>query len=156
MKNVFLVFALACGLTAGAQSKDSAKVAAVKALVESGNYLFIPQTALPIHGQVRQLTADYDLTITKDKIVSALPYFGRAYTAVDPTKGGMDFTTKQFDYTIAPRKKGGWEVVIKPKDLKEDVRQLYLTISQDGYTTLRVVSDNRDPISYNGSIVSPH
>ena len=156
MKNVFLVFAVACGLTAGAQSKDSAKVAAVKALVESGNYIFIPQTALPIHGQVRQLTADYDLTITKDNIVSALPYFGRAYTPVDPTKGGMDFTTKQFDYTVTPRKKGGWEVVIKPKDLKEDVRQLYLTISQDGYTSLRVVSDNRDPISYNGSIVSPH
>jgi hypothetical protein len=156
MKNVFLGFALACGLTAGAQSKDPAKVAAVKALVESQNYVFQAQTALPIHGQVRQLTTDYDMKITKDKIVSALPYYGRAYAPIDPTKGGMDFTINQFDYTVTPRKKGGWDITIKPKDLKEDVRQMYLTISQDGYSTLRVISENRDAISYNGSIVSPN
>jgi hypothetical protein len=155
MKSVFLVFALACGLTAGAQSKDAAKTAAIKALVESGNYIFRAQTALPMRGPARQLTSEYDMTVKlPNTIVSYLPYYGRAYTAVDPTKNGMNFTTKDFDYTVSPRKKGGWDITIKPKDLKEDIQQLFLTISQDGYATLRVICSNRDAISYNGSILS--
>lgn len=156
MKNVLLIFALVFGLTAAAQSKDSAKVAAVKTLVESGNYVFKAQTALPLRGPVRQLTSPFDLTVTLPaKIVSNLPYYGRAYSAVDPLNGGMNFTTKDFDYTITPRKKGGWDIAIKPKDIKQDVSQLYLTITQDGYASLRATSSNRDPISYNGSITSP-
>lgn len=153
MKNVFLVFALFCFLTAGAQSTD--KSAAMKALVESHNYVFQAQTALPLHGQVRQLTSEYDLKVTPEKVVSDLPYFGRAYTAIDPAKNPMDFITKSFDYTMTPQKKGGWEITIKPKDLKDDdVQQVYLSISKDGYATVRVISANRDAISYNGSIIS--
>jgi hypothetical protein len=154
MKNVLFICALACTLTAGAQSPD--KTAAIKALVESGKFLFRPMTVLPIHGQVRQLTSDFDMTVTvPGKIVSNLPYYGRAYTPIDPAKGGMDFTTTKFDYKITPRKKGGWEITIKPKDLQGDVEQLYLSITQDGYATLQVTSSNRDAISYNGSVMSP-
>jgi hypothetical protein len=157
MKNVFFIVALACSLTAGAQSKDADKAAAIKTLVESGNYVFKAQTALPARGQSRQLTSDFDLVVTLPaKIVSYLPYYGRAFTApLDPTQSGMNFTTKDFDYTITPGKKGGWEITIKPKDLKDDPRQLYLTISQDGYASLRVINTNRDAISYNGVVASP-
>lgn len=154
MKSVLFICALACTLTAGAQSPD--KTATVKTLVESQNYIFQAQTALPMRGPSRQLTTDYDMRIAKDKVVSSLPYFGRAYVApMDPTQGGMDFTSRQFDYTVTPGKKGGWEVVIKPKDLKDDVKQLYLSISQDGYASLHVLSQNNDAISYNGVIVAP-
>jgi hypothetical protein len=156
MKYVFFVVALACSLTAGAQSKDADKTAAIKALVESGNYVFNAQTMLPIRGPVRQLTSPYDMTVRLPaKIVSNLPYYGRAYNVVDPLNGGMNFTTKDFDYTITPRKKGGWDIAIKPKDVKQDVLQLFLTITQDGYATLRATSSNRDAISYNGSVASP-
>jgi hypothetical protein len=154
MKNVLFICALACTLTAGAQSTD--KTAAVKALVESGKYMFRPTTALPMRGPVRQLTSEFDLTVSlPTKIVSDLPYYGRAYTPVDPMKGGMDFTTKDFDYQITPGKKGGWDITIKPKDIKDDIQQLFLTISQDGYATLRVICTNRDAISYNGSVMTP-
>lgn len=154
MKNAFLVFALAYSFTAGAQSKDSTRSGTIKALVESQNYIFQAQTALPMRGPARQLTTDFDLRITKDKVVSALPYFGRAYVApMDPSQGGMDFTSTHFEYTVTPGKKGGWEVLIKPKDLKNDVRQLYLSISQDGYASLHAISQNEDAISYNGVIV---
>ncbi|HEV2480835.1 MAG TPA: DUF4251 domain-containing protein [Puia sp.] len=153
MKSLLFICALACTLTAGAQSPD--KTAGVKTLVESQNYTFQAQTALPMRGPARQLTTEFEMQVTKNKVVSALPYFGRAYVApMNPAQGGMDFTSKQFDYTVTPGKKGGWEVVIKPKDLKNDVKQLYLSISQDGYASLHVISQNEDAISYNGVILS--
>lgn len=156
MRNILFVLALASGLTTYAQSKDSAKTAAVRSLVESQNYVFQAQTALPLHGATKLLSSSYSMLITPDKIACALPYFGRAYQApIDPSTGGMDFTSKQFAYTIKPGKKGGWEIVIKPKDLKDDDRQLYLSISQDGYASLRVISRNEDAISYNGVIANP-
>lgn len=156
MKHVFLAFALASGLMAGAQSKDSAKTAAVKSLVESRNYMFRAVTAVPLRGIARNLTSEYDLTISPASIVCDLPYFGRAYTAdfgAGANKSPMSFTTKNYDYTVTPQKKGGWDVTIKPKDLNGDVRQMILSIGQDGYASLQVFSSNRDAISYNGSIL---
>jgi hypothetical protein len=73
---------------------------------------------------------------------------------MDPSKNAMDFTTKDFDYSTTPQKKGGWIVTIKPKDYKE-VQQMTLNISSDGYASLQVISTNRQAISYNGVIVAP-
>lgn len=150
---------ISCSLPAYTQDakkdKDAAKIAAIKDLVDSQNYVFIAQTALPLSGNTRQLTSDYDLKITKTNIVSYLPYFGRAYSVpIDPTKGGIQFTSKDFEYTATPRNKGGWDVVIKPKDY-QDVQQMSLNISSTGYATLSVTSTNRQPISFNGYIRAP-
>lgn len=138
-----------------AQDKTSAKETTIKNMVDSQNYVFVAQTALPLSGRTRQLTSDYDLRVTKSSIVSYLPYFGRAYQApLDPTKGGLDFTSKDFDYSVIPGKKSGWTVQIKPKD-NSDVQQMTLSISSGGYGTLQVVSTNRQPISFNGYIRTP-
>jgi hypothetical protein len=137
------------------EDKKAAKLAAIKNIVESQNYIFKAQSASPMSGRVRQLTSDYDLKVTKESIVSYLPYFGRAYSApMDPTKGGIQFTSKNFDYTLTPGKKDGWSVLIKPKDYS-DVQQMTLTISSTGYASLQVTSTNRQPISFNGIVVAP-
>jgi hypothetical protein len=137
------------------KDKDATKIAATKNLVDSQNYVFIAQTALPLSGNTRQLTSDYDLKVTKSTVVSYLPYFGRAYTApIDPTKGGIQFTSKDFEYSATPRDKGGWDVVIKPRDF-QDVQQMSLNISSTGYATLSVTSTNRQVISFNGYIRAP-
>ncbi|HVW63254.1 MAG TPA: DUF4251 domain-containing protein [Puia sp.] len=142
-------------LTYAQSNKTSAKETAIKNMVDSQNYVFVAQTALPLSGRTRQLTSDYDLRVTKSSIVSYLPYFGRAYQApLDPTKGGLEFTSKDFDYTATPGKKSGWTVQIKPKD-NRDVQQMTLSISSGGYGTLQVVSTNRQPISFNGYIKAP-
>lgn len=146
MKSLLLIVALGLGIAAGAQSKNT------KALVEGRNFVFKAQTALPLSGRTRNLTSDYDLKVTKDKVVSYLPYFGRAYQApIDPGKAPLDFTTREFSYTSVPGKKGGWTVTIKPKDYA-DVQQLVLNISSDGYASLQVLSTNRQAISFNGVI----
>jgi hypothetical protein len=137
------------------QDKQAAKEAAIKSLVDAQNYVFVAQSALPMSGRTRQLTSDYDLKVTKTSVTSYLPYFGRAYQApIDPTQGGIQFTSKDFDYTATPGKKGGWNIQIKPKDNK-DVQQMNLSISASGYGSLQVLSTNRQPISFNGYIKSP-
>jgi hypothetical protein len=137
------------------EDKKAAKLAAIKNMVESQNYIFKAQTVLPMSGPTRQLTTDYDVKITKQSIISYLPYFGRAYSApMDPTKGGIQFTSKDFDYTLTPGKKDGWSVLIKPKDYR-DVQQMTLTISSTGYASVQVTSTNRQPISFSGTVVAP-
>lgn len=131
---------------------QSDKEAATKKLVESQRYVFIPQSAMPLTGHVRQLTPDYSLVITKDTLDSYLPYFGRAYSApINTTDGGIQFVSTSFEYTATPRKKSGWDISIKPKDAG-DVQQMQLSVSETGYASLQVISTNRQAISFNGYI----
>jgi hypothetical protein len=149
MKSFLFLLSLAMGIAAHAQSKST------KGLVESKNFVFKAQTALPLSGPSRNLTSDYDLRVTPESIVSYLPYYGRAYVApMDPSKSALEFTSKDFDYTTTPGKKDGWTVTIKPKDYKE-VQQMTLSISSEGYASLQVTSTNRQAISFNGVIVAP-
>jgi hypothetical protein len=134
--------------------KKTSRQILLKNSVDSQEYIFRAQTALPMGGGSRQLTSDYDLKISKGSIVSYLPYYGRAYTApMDLKGGGIEFTSKDFSYTVAPGKKGGWEIQVKPGDVR-DVQQLSLRISENGYASLSVISTSRQPISFNG-IVTP-
>ncbi|MDR3711690.1 MAG: DUF4251 domain-containing protein [Puia sp.] len=138
----------------GQDSKKAQKAARITALVDSQTYVFKAQTATPLSGQLRQLTYGYDLTVTPGSVVSYLPYFGRAYTApVNPSENGIEFTSKDFEYTKTPRAKGGWDITIKPKDVR-NVQQMILTIFDNGSGTLQVLSTSRSQISFNGNITS--
>lgn len=137
----------ACMSTSQAQENRN-----VEGILNSKNYIFIAQSASPVGGRFRQLTAEYDLRVLGDSVVSFLPYFGRAYSApVDPTKGGIQFTSTDFEYEQTARNKGGWIINIKPRDV-QDVRQLTLTVTQSGSASLQVISANRQGISFNGRI----
>jgi hypothetical protein len=134
-------------------NKKAAKLEAVQTMVDSKNYVFEVQSVTPTSGRTRQLTPYYSLKISGDTLVSQLPYFGRAYVApIDPTQGGFNFTTTSFIYTVNNRKKGGWDVDIKPNDSNIDVREMALTIFENGSANLIITSNNRQPISYYGYI----
>ena len=123
----------------------------IKRMIESRNYIFKAQTAEPQGSMVRQLTPEYDLTIGRDTIISYLPYFGRAYVApVNPSEGGIKFTSTKFDYKQSNNGKS-WKITIKPKDASE-VQQLYLDIFDNGRATLQVISTNRQGISFSGYV----
>ena len=124
----------------------------IKNKIENKNYDFIVQSVTPTAGSTRQLSPDYDLRVTPDSIISYLPYFGRAYSApLASSEGGINFTSTKFDYSSVARNKGGWDIMIKPKDA-QDVQQLFLTIFSNGSAMLQVTSINRQPISFNGYI----
>lgn len=136
------------------ESKKQDKLAQIESLVQSKNYVFIAQTAFPMGGHAINLTSVYNVKLSGDTVVSDLPYYGRAYEApMNPSEGGMNFTSTKFSYDVKARKKGGWDISISPGDTK-DVRQMFLTISSEGYATLQVGSNNRQNISFNGYITS--
>lgn len=149
-KSFFIASAVLGWNLANAQQ---AKSEPAGALITSKNYVFKARTALPMRGSARQLTANYyDLKISKDSIVSYLPFFGRAFSApMNSEESGIMFTSTSFVYNEKEKKKGGWDVQIKPKDTK-DIRQLFLNISSSGMATLQVISNSRETISFTGFI----
>ena len=104
----------------------------VKTIVESKQFIFHAQTALPSSGRSRQLTTEYDLRIFPDSLVSNLPFYGRAYSVpYGSSDGGFHFTSTKFEYAATPGKKKGWDITIKPKDVT-DFREFSLSLSDDG------------------------
>jgi hypothetical protein len=156
LKNA-LLFLLAAAMTLTAAYgqegvKKKEKEVVTEEMIASKNFVFKAQSALPLGGRSIQLTSDYDLRVSKDTLVSYLPYFGRAFVApVNPSEGGIRFTSTSFDYRVKERRKGGWEITLLPKDVRE-VRQLFLNVSKGGYASLQVSSNNRQPITFNGYI----
>jgi len=157
LRKIFiLVLIVSAGLSgANAQTarkdKKAAKEAAIKNSINNRTYTFLANYVLPQRGGGHALTSEYDLRVTKDTIVAFLPYFGQAYFDIpyNPTDGGVKFTSTKFSYTAKEKKKGGWEINIKPTDVK-DTNSLMLFISSDGYGTLTVNSTNRDVITFDG------
>lgn len=137
---------------AKAQQKDSAKIAAITKMVKNQDYTFKAQTVTPLSGRLRQLNSDYSLQVSKDVVISQLPYFGRAYSApINSSDAGIQFTSKDFEYTITDKKKGGWDVAIKFKDA-QGVQLMQLNIFNNGTSSLQVISTARQSISFNGYI----
>jgi len=121
----------------------------VDVLLRSKEFVFIPQTVQPTGGGTRQVTPDFDLTVSFDSVISYLPYFGRAYSVM-PGESGISFTSSRFDYRLREIKKG-WELYIRPEDTR-DIRLLQLTVFKNGYANLFVNSNNRQAINYYGYI----
>ncbi len=134
-----------------AQKKQVAQTR-LKTAVDNRRFSFLAQNATPTGGRNRILTTPYSLALRGDTLVADLPYFGRAYTSTyGSTDNGIRFRTTQFTCTATPGKKNGWDFVIVPKD-QAAASRLYLSISTDGYGTLSVQSNNRQAISFYGTV----
>jgi hypothetical protein len=132
----------------------TAQAAAIKTLVDSGNFIFHAQSATSMSGSIRQLETDYTVTVTKGKVTVDLPYFGQADAPPsDPTDLSIQSTFTVFDYTMTPGKKDGWNVLIKPKG-DRTVQQITLNISSAGYIGAHVMARNKQPMNFTGVISS--
>lgn len=134
------------------------------ALIESRRFTFTAQTVIPTEdsrfnprfmfpngNNLYQLSSGYDIKVTPDSVTAYLPFFGRSFTApIDPTKGGIQFTSTDFEYKQSVKKKN-YQITITPKDVRE-VRSVLLTITPSGYAYVQVLSMNKTPISFNGII----
>ena len=123
-----------------------------KDMVDGKNFVFNAQSCFPMKGGLRQLSPGYTITVLPDTVISDLPYFGRAQMAtINSSDAGIRFTSADFQYAVKNKKKGGWEITLKPKDV-QTYPQIYFSVSTNGNTTVRVSSSDRDPITFNGSI----
>lgn len=120
------LFTFSQSLTAQQNKKSDTKKIAFKNMIDSQHFVFEAQSVSPLRGNFRNLTSSYDVTVTKDTLLSYLPYFGRAYhPQYNPTKLSLDFTSTSFSYLVSPHKKNGWDIIIKPKD-NSDIQQYFL------------------------------
>jgi hypothetical protein len=117
-------------------------------------FVFVAESVSPMAGRTRTLTSLYDVRITKDTVIADLPYFGRAYsTTYNMSGGGIEFLSTEFDYSVIKKKKGRYEITINPRDAR-DVRELTLTVFDNGRADLRVTSDTRQTIGFSGHVES--
>lgn len=124
----------------------------IKNMIDSSRFVFNAERVNPMRGRTRYLTSSYDVILKKDTLESFLPYFGRAYQApMDPSKGGIQFTSTDFSYTIVTKDNDKWDVVVKPKN-NQDVEEMQFNIFGNGSATLNVLSTHKDPISFTGNI----
>jgi Domain of unknown function (DUF4251) len=142
---------LFCALTTTAMAQDK-DASGIQQAIETKNFVFKASSATPQRGSMRQLTSEYDLVVRPDTVISYLPYFGRAFTApINPSDGGIKFTSADFSYSVSKKKKNSWEIKVTPKGIS-DVTDLYLTVFDNGHASLRVNSINRTPISFDGLV----
>lgn len=121
-------------------------------IIAGNNFKFIAQQANPMRMNPLQLTSEYSLIVSSDSIKCDLPYFGVAtQVPYGGTDMGIKFISTKFSYNKKSNPNGGYEIAIIPSET-DKATKLFLQISENGYATLNVLSNYRDPINFNGTI----
>jgi len=133
------------------EEKKLEKQKQIGILVESKEFVFVADRALPQSGRAINLTTVYNVDFHPEWIKSDLPFFGRAYSGVGyGGDEGMKFEGKPTVYTIEKSKKA---YIIKADVRGErDSYSMILTVYFTGSATLSINSNNRSSISYDGDI----
>lgn len=141
-----------------AQSSKAELAEIVKKVISSNNYFFAPRYANSNGGSF-DVPSNYTLTITKDSVAAYLPYYGSSQSqapGADTNSETINFTWTKFSYVVNQDKKGNYDILISPApqqaDAIKDAKSLRLKVSLDGSASLQVLSVNRSPISFDGSI----
>jgi hypothetical protein len=144
-----LLFCLMLSTAAIAQQNDPEKL---QEAVDTKTFVFEGRQASGMRGRMIQLDPGYTLEVSREKVSGNLPFFGRSYQGTPgSTDIGLKFDFSEYDYTVKPRKKGGWDITIEPGE-SNDVRSIFLTIQTSGNASLRITSNSKDPMSYTGFI----
>jgi hypothetical protein len=125
---------------------------AVRNMLDSQRFTFIPRFVNPMSGRRRDLDQGYELSISKDSLISYLPYFGRGYIApISPSDVDYDFTSTKFTYSVTPARRG-WNISIKAQD-QTYLRELYFRVFNNATASLTITSLDRSSISYDGYLI---
>lgn len=155
MKHLGYIFAFVLVINisdAQDQKKKTDEPADIARLIESQRFEFVAQSANPLRGRSIFLSPGYTFKVSPDTVESYLPYYGRAYQAsLDPDDAGIKFTSTEFTYLVKGRKNQRWNISINPKDVKNSP-QIILSVSSNGYTSVRITSIDRQSISFSGYI----
>jgi len=149
MTRILIITAFATLFLSNAKTQNLT-AAQVDSLINSKHYTFKAERMNPQRGGQKYLTTEYFLRVAGDSLISALPYFGRAYSApINPEDAGYNFTSTSFDYNVSNAKKNSYRVTIHTKD-KFNTADFALTVYNNGKANLQVTSNDKQPISYMG------
>ncbi|MEN8227792.1 MAG: DUF4251 domain-containing protein [Bacteroidota bacterium] len=133
-------------------AKRSEDFAKTSTLIESGNYIYRIQSINPTGGRTIQSTSLYTMKASNGTFEAYLPYFGRAYQADLGGKGGIEFKGDPEDLTIVKNSdKYSVTVTFKIKGSNDRYNVIFV-VGSNGYGTLTIDSQNRQTISYYGTV----
>lgn len=122
-------------------------------ILKEQDFTFTAQAYATASSEKKQMTDPYSFKVSLDSIVGVLPYYGQSYTAqINLTDGSIKFNILKYKYELIEKKKGRYQVSIKPEDKNTTIQSFYLTIFTDGTGQVDVLSRNREPMTFYGSI----
>lgn len=128
------------------------KVKKTAALVDSKEFVFVGQKALPQGLNAIDLTTNPNfIEFNPNFIKSEMPFFGRGYSGIGyGGDSGLKFKGKPIDFTIEKGRKT-YEIRATVRG-EADVFKISLSVFFEGSATLTINSNNRSAISYYGEI----
>lgn len=158
MKNCLLIISasviLAACATANKQQgyENRQEIAEmVNNAVNNRDFTIKVQTAFPMRGRAIPLTADFDLAVKGDSVVSCLPYFGRGYYIPYGGGDGLNFTDVMRNFKVTQRKDDMKSIEFMVKN-SEDSYSFYIDVFDNGRATINVVPQQRESISFKGEM----
>lgn len=164
MKNsislMMLFFSFLCFSFVNAQEKSKKELKAeqklkkqqeIETLINSKTFQFEANFVQPQGTREINIQGErYDVNYSPDEIESYLPYFGRAFNISYGGDSGLKFKGKPRDYKIEKKKK--FYLITTTVKGENDVFVLSLSVYFEGNATLNVNSNQRNSISYTGTI----
>lgn len=125
-------------------------------LLEGKKYVFIAESYSTQKGYTSTVNSYYHLTVNGDSATAYLPFFGRAYSSSILGDGGIEFDNKMIEYTSELKvkrkeKNNQTHIYIEIKG-NVDTYRCHLSVSNNGFTSLSVNSNNKQSMSFNGRI----
>lgn len=124
----------------------------VKAALDKRAYKISINRMLPMQGASRSVSYGYSVTVKNDSLFSYLPYFGRAYDVPYGGGKGLSFDAPIGHYHEIQSNNGSRQIDIELKN-EEDNYTYYITVFDNGSSSIDVQARKRERISFNGEII---
>jgi hypothetical protein len=146
---VYLTAVILYNACSSAREITTATPQEIKSGVDNNRWKFSADYVTPSYGNSRSLTSEYFVSTTNNKLIVALPYFGKLNSPSGALEGNpLDFESTNFDLTKEQRNAGAWVVTIKDPD--REVQSMVFTFFDNGSAQLDITMTNRTSISYTG------
>lgn len=156
MKKIFLIAFIFTSLSlfAKAESKPI-----IDSLIANKGYRFVAErvssSLADRYHQLANLYGEgYYVDVLADSVAVRLPFFGRTYNPTMSTDQGFDFGNSKFTYEVKAGRKGKNTVVkidVYDNNGVDNYRMTFV-ILPEGRTSLSIVSNRRETISFTGYI----
>lgn len=165
MKNLFIyITAFFVLVLSSCSSRTYLDEAQLNSVLNNEEFTFMVERAHPMNpgminaigganSRILDLDYGYTIVVKKEKLEVALPYFGRMFSAnMDPDKNSYRFTTENYSLSKSEGKKGATLITIIPEN--QNVRRIIMEVFKNGRAYVSFDSDDRQPISYDGYLMS--
>ena len=134
-----------------AEQRAKMKLAVAEAIASRQLHIDIKSMNSMRYGS-RMVTPDFFLELRGDTLRSYLPYLGQVHQAYFPSPSvGLNFQAPVLQFSESRPKANLSRLTLEVKN-QEDLYRYILELYDNGEASIRVNSQNRDPISFDGTL----